>query len=140
MTRIYISGPMTGYPDLNYPAFDAAQKFFEEKGFTVANPAEIGRLANAMREILKQSVPGVPPLSWKDYMVGDFAALANCDAIALLPDWEKSNGATLELMFASFCRMTVFDAVTGEVLGLNHTSTNTPNLVLHNIGVTRHGA
>ena len=30
--------------------------------------------------------------------------------------------------------------LTGEVLGLNHTSTNTPNLVLHNIGVTRHGA
>lgn len=130
---VYISGPMSGLPDLNYPAFDAAQKYFKEAGWEVQNPAEIGRNADAMRAL----IPGMPPLEWKHYMLGDFAALAACDAIALLPGWEKSKGATLELMFATFCGLTVLDAVTGEVLGLNHTSSSTKDQVQHDLAVKR---
>jgi hypothetical protein len=38
---IYISGPMTGYPDLNFPAFHLAASVLRSEGFTVISPAEI---------------------------------------------------------------------------------------------------
>ena len=38
---IYIAGPMTGRPDLNFPAFHAAATTLRDAGFDVVNPAEI---------------------------------------------------------------------------------------------------
>jgi hypothetical protein len=40
---IYISGPMSGLPNLNFPAFYAAQAKLEAEGYKVVNPAEIGK-------------------------------------------------------------------------------------------------
>ena len=42
--RVYISGPMTGLPDCNRAAFDAAAKRLAEQGFFAVNPADISRL------------------------------------------------------------------------------------------------
>jgi hypothetical protein len=39
--KIYLSGPMTGLPDLNFPAFNAAASALRAKGLNVINPAEI---------------------------------------------------------------------------------------------------
>lgn len=39
--RIYDSGPMTGLPGLNFPAFDAAAKQLRAAGYDVVNPAEL---------------------------------------------------------------------------------------------------
>ena len=41
MKRIYLSGAMTGVPELNFPAFHAAAKALRERGLVVVNPAEI---------------------------------------------------------------------------------------------------
>lgn len=80
--RIYLSGPMTGLPEFNFPAFHAAAANLRAQGFEVVSPAEI-----------------VPDLttSWEKCMRADIKALCDCDAIALLPGWEKSKGAHLEL-------------------------------------------
>ena len=40
MTRIYIAGPMSGLPDLNYPAFHAMAERLRAKGLHVESPAE----------------------------------------------------------------------------------------------------
>ena len=37
MKRIYIAGPMTGLPDFNYPAFNAAAARMRALGFEVEN-------------------------------------------------------------------------------------------------------
>jgi len=37
----YISGPMTGLPEHNFPAFNAAAAYYRERGFEVINPAEM---------------------------------------------------------------------------------------------------
>ena len=37
---IYVSGPMSGLPDLNFPAFHAAAAELRALGHTVVNPAE----------------------------------------------------------------------------------------------------
>ena len=42
--RVYISGRMTGCPDLNRPAFDAAEKRLTAQGHFVINPAELSEM------------------------------------------------------------------------------------------------
>jgi hypothetical protein len=81
MTRIYIAGPMTGYPELNFPFFNTAAKRLREQGHDAVNPAEI---------VTDQSA------DWQTCMRADIAQLVTCDAILLLPGWETSKGATLE--------------------------------------------
>lgn len=80
----YLSGPMTGYPDCNYPAFHAAAKALRDAGINVINPAELGAHAN----------------EWAACMRTDIKALCDCDAIILMPGWETSAGAHLELHIA----------------------------------------
>ncbi len=85
MTRIYIAGPMTGYPELNFPFFNTAAKSLREQGHDAVNPAEI---------VTDQSA------DWQTCMRADIAQLVTCDAILLLPGWETSKGATLEAHIA----------------------------------------
>lgn len=79
---IYISGPMTGLPDWNYPAFNEAAEFLRSKGYEVFNPAEI--------------FEGRTDLPRNEYMREDIKALLECDTVMLLSGWEKSEGALLE--------------------------------------------
>lgn len=83
MTRLYLSGPMTGIPELNFPAFNAAAARLRASGYEVTNPAEMDAADPA-------------PLTWEQYLRRDIRALLDCEAIALLPGWEKSRGAKLE--------------------------------------------
>jgi len=83
--KIYISGPMTGLPDLNFPAFHEAAKKLRGLGLDVVNPAEIN--ADAAGD-------------WHQCMRADIKALCDCDVITMLPGWENSNGAHLEIQVA----------------------------------------
>jgi Domain of unknown function (DUF4406) len=80
-TRVYLAGGMTGHPELNFPLFHRMAASLRASGYEVMNPAEI--------------CPD-PTAKWEDCMRADLAALVTCDAIALLPGWEKSRGASLE--------------------------------------------
>lgn len=83
--KIYLSGPMTGLPEYNYPAFHDAAKRLREQGHDVVSPAELH---------------GDDILTWEQYMRADIKALCDCDTLALLPGWESSRGAHLELHIA----------------------------------------
>lgn len=83
--RVYISGPMSGLPELNFPAFHAAAAALRAKGLEVVNPAEINPDAG---------------MSWEQCMRADIKALCDCDALAMLPGWERSKGAHLEVHVA----------------------------------------
>lgn len=85
MKRIYLSGPMSNLPDLNFPAFTAAADALRAKGFDVINPAEINPEGEK---------------TWHACMRADIKALCDCHTIALLPGWENSAGAHLELNLA----------------------------------------
>ena len=92
--KIYISGPMTGLEDLNFPAFYAAEERLVSEGFKVLNPA---------REDDKTKHLGITD-DWvrEDYLRRDLTLmLNNCDVIYLLKGWEGSWGAQLELYVAS---------------------------------------
>jgi hypothetical protein len=79
--RVYVSGPMTGCADLNYPAFEAAAAQLRNLGYTVISPHELNPQTGS---------------TYEDCMRLDIAALVFCDAIALLPGHENSRGARLE--------------------------------------------
>lgn len=84
--RIYIAGPMTGYPDMNYPAFHREAARLRAAGLHVISPAEI-------------TLAGTP--TWNDYMRACLAQMVKCSALCLLPGWENSRGARLEHHTAS---------------------------------------
>ena len=93
--RVYVAGPMTGIADFNYPAFNAVADQLRAQGFEVENPADHGVVEGAQ---------------WADYMAYDLTRLGLCGVIALLPDWEKSQGARLEVLIAERLGMTVVNA------------------------------
>ena len=82
---IYLAGPMTGWPDFNYPAFNAAAAALRGQGHAVYNPTEFpydGPLEDfPIREAFSEYTR--------------FICLEAC-TIALLPGWEKSKGAVAE--------------------------------------------
>jgi hypothetical protein len=81
MKRIYISGPMTGLPDLNFPAFNAEANRLRALGYDVVNPAEINP---------------EPGKSFHECLRTDLREMLTCDTVALLNGWERSVGAHLE--------------------------------------------
>lgn len=83
--RLYLSGPMTGIPLHNFPAFNRAADRLRARGFTVVNPVDINE---------------DPALSWQECLRSDIHELARCEVLVLLPGWEGSSGANLEVHVA----------------------------------------
>ena len=84
-TKVYISGPMTGRPDKNIDEFNKAEDQLLKAGYEVLNPTSNGLADTALYE---------------DHMRADLRMLTMADALAFLPDWEKSRGARLEIEVA----------------------------------------
>jgi len=83
---VYIAGPMTGLPDLNYPAFYAAEEALTAAGHAVLNPARNGTIVGN---------------AWQQYMRLSIAQVLQAEAVALLPGWVNSRGARLERRIAT---------------------------------------
>lgn len=80
--RVYLAGPMRGIAELNFPAFHAMAAKLRAAGHHVFNPADTGE-----------------PVGWtiRDFAFVDLAWICNhAEAIALLPGWRDSKGATAE--------------------------------------------
>jgi hypothetical protein len=96
--RVYIAGPMTGLPEFNYPAFHAAEDDWTREGWDVSNPAT--------------NFGGDTSRAYRDYIRADLRMLAEADAIAFLPGWRKSKGATFEHAVATMLGLEMYDAET----------------------------
>lgn len=90
--HLYLCGPMSGLPDFNYPAFHQAADWLRGLGYRVTNPAENGL------------PPGAP---WSQHMRADIKGLCDCAALAVLPGYELSKGAQLEIELATRLELTV---------------------------------
>ena len=115
--RIYISGPMTGHADHNFPAFDAAAERLRAEGHFVINPAELAAhfgTAEKVKESFENLYfvedqlnhnrlyePSKDMMRWtslaRALMSADLAAVRSCEAIYLLKGWVTSRGAKKEL-------------------------------------------
>lgn len=97
MPTLYLAGPMSGIPDLNFPAFNTEAARLRGWGYHVVNPAELNKGADALVADMR---PSEHAAHWRHCMKRDIQQLMTCDAIALLPGWEKSRGACLERLIA----------------------------------------
>lgn len=98
--RVYLAGPMTGLPQLNFPAFHRTAAALRALGYQVHNPAE-------------QENPDDPPLALDLYARRDLNAILDARAIALLDGWEQSRGCSgvrAELAMAAWCRFPIYEA------------------------------
>ena len=91
MSTIYLSGPMSGLPDFNYPAFHATAKRLRALGHTVLNPAEVDELHNP--------TPGTHQ-PWHWYMRHALRMIADAEEVVVLDGWSKSRGALEEVRIA----------------------------------------
>lgn len=98
---IYIAGPMSGYPEWNYPAFFAAEARLKAFGYNVKNPArkdeEMGyddKEAKATGDTALAIKKGT--FDFREAFEWDIKQILNGDAIYMLKGWEASPGACAE--------------------------------------------
>lgn len=89
-TIVYISGKMTGLPDLGRANFNYAEQVLSSAGYVVLNPA-----------LLPEG------MAYPQYMAIAVAMLQQADMICMLPGWETSRGASAEKAYAESVGMPV---------------------------------
>ncbi len=92
----YVSGPMRGKSDFNYPSFNAVAEWLREAGAEVSNPAE--------------SFDGDTNRPLRDYLQQDVVSLCRCTDIVFLPGWQNSAGARIEYLIADALGMEMHQA------------------------------
>ena len=104
--KIYIAGPMTGYPQYNFPAFLDAEEDLISKGWQVLSPArmDIERGFNPIKDPTAVFTPGMLPPAIRM----DVDAILDCDAIAMLDNWSESKGAKAEYYVARWAGLKIF--------------------------------
>lgn len=101
-TAAYLAGPMRGLPEYNFPAFRAATADLRARGFHVWSPAERDEQQDGFDAATDQ------PKHIRHYMSFDLPAVLTSDAVVVLPGWETSKGATLEVHVARECEIPVY--------------------------------
>jgi hypothetical protein len=86
--RIYLSGPMSGYPEDNFPAFYKAAAELRAAGHEVYNPPE------DTDKVLSDA--GIP-ITLRACLSKDLSWICDhAEGIALMLGWERSKGANAE--------------------------------------------
>lgn len=100
---VYISGPMRGKPENNYPLFHLVASALRSQGWTVENPAE--------------HFDGAQDRQIHEYLASDVVSLIMyARGIVLLPGWQDSEGARLEAQIALDLRYELFAWLEGRGL------------------------
>jgi len=100
--KIYVSGPMRGIPLFNFPAFCKTSVVLRELGHEVFSPAERDTKEDGF-DPAKST-----PRPMDEYMIHDLPEVCRADAVVVLPGWEKSHGAKLEIMVARKLGKSIF--------------------------------
>ena len=90
--KLYLIGPMTGYPNFNRPAFDQAACVLRARGHEVYNPAALDD-----DELVRECETAEE--RWRAYLARDLPIIltGNLDCLVALPGWKGSRGACLEV-------------------------------------------
>ena len=82
----YLCGPMSGYREWNFPAFDYVAGYLRDRGFRLINPADFGV---------------DPKQTWADCLKRDVVTAMAQEQLICMPFHEESNGAKLETHVAT---------------------------------------
>ena len=84
LPTLYVAGPM------NYPAFDDAADRLRDAGYSVLNPTDTDPADYP-------DYDGTTPPPWEWWLRQALRMVLEADGIAVLPGWEGSRGARLEV-------------------------------------------
>ena len=104
MTRLYISGPVTGRLDDNWYAFSEASNALNEAGILAVIPHEFVEPGDSHETAMLLCVNELTERTQKR---GTRYPVPAFDGVALLPGWEQSEGARLEKAVAEACGIPV---------------------------------
>lgn len=96
----YLAGPMTGYPEYNWPAFEYASDMLRSDSWDIISPHE-----NDHEETLETRGSTLP---YAGYLADDFKLLLDCGGIILLQGWTASRGAMAEFQYAVTADMEIW--------------------------------
>ena len=100
---VYVSGPMRGYAQHNFPAFDEAAKKLRAKGYNPWTPADNDR-RHGIDEHSVLSDKTIAKLILEDLHI--IAEKATC--VYALPGHQDSVGCAVELALARFCGKPIY--------------------------------
>lgn len=103
--KVYLAGPMRGFPLYNFPRFHEVTKTLRKWGYEVINPAE---------EDEKVGIDPSKPISQELIayrLEADFAMIEECEAIVFLPGWQASSGAVSERFHAMKHDLRVYEYI-----------------------------
>jgi hypothetical protein len=98
-SKIYIAGPMQGYPDFNFSAFSTASHTLRRQGYTVFSPAEkdMEKYGESFGKGTQGNLEEVPEFDFREALAIDTDWICrHADELYMLKGWEKSRGATAE--------------------------------------------
>ncbi len=104
MIRPYISGPMSNYKNHNFPAFFEADGKLREQGYEPINPAayNVSDVESSLATWQEAHAYSIDyPEHWHAYIKADLRLVLQADGVVLLPGWEKSRGACVEVVAAA---------------------------------------
>lgn len=106
---------MTGHKAFNFPAFIAADKWLHAQGWETFNPAtheiETGIVPDGIFEMEgdhQELADAGHVFDISEALRRDMNAIADRAAIIMLPGWEQSSGACLELRAAVWAKKAVY--------------------------------
>lgn len=118
--KVYIAGPMTNIQDFNYPAFFDAEVQLTNLGHEAINPARLDSnedvpqaLAASIASIALNDELGH---SWEYYIRRDIPIMMKANALCLLPGWQGSRGASLEVQLATALKIPLLILKDGKLL------------------------
>ena len=104
MKKIYIAGPMRGYPRFNFPAFDKARDYLALRWEGVISPADLDREEGFDPDDDEPDEQFIRAAIDRDCK----AIIWEADALALLPGWEFSAGSKMEVALANFLGLPIY--------------------------------
>jgi hypothetical protein len=119
MKKIYLAGPMSNIPQLNFPAFDAAAADLRSRGYEVVSPAELddpedraAALASPDGNMAKIDK------TWGHFLARDVKLIADegIEAIVCLEGWKESKGARLETFVGRLVGLPILEYREGKWL------------------------
>lgn len=113
--RVYLAGPMRGYPEFNFPAFHEAAAWLRAVGYEVFSPAEHDLNNGFDPAGMRGDVAELGPAGFdlREALRTDLTWICKeADMVVMLPGWEASWGAQAEVCTAR--------ALGLPVMALNH--------------------
>lgn len=100
--RLYIAGPMTNMPNLNYPSFNATAERLAHRGHEVYNPATTFNGAYL-------------DLPYDIWLREAIRLVSMVNGIVLLPGWYRSKGALTEIHIGLSLGMPFYEEYDGNI-------------------------